>query len=399
MRRTGPSAALLFLVTVIPAKGQVDCSQLQIISSSYSTGCSVTNPPYGGADAADGDEDGSYHYTFSCYNNSNNQTYEGPDSSSAQTSGECSRAQLNQNGTRSAPNVDCPGVGSYSVISRSSSPSGENVVYFYTSEGVAGAPCGYWEPVFFSDESCSGANCICGPAPGECCEGSNQCGQYGYWGCSGDNKYACPFVDGGPPADAECTGQMSCTCAGWLCNPYSPIVLDTFDEGFHLTSLSGRVKFRILPGGPLTQMSWTDQNYRNGWLALDRNGNGTIDDMTELFGNLTPQPPSNAPNGFLALAVFDLPANGGNGNGFIDPGDAVYTRLRVWIDANHNGISEPNELHTLQELGIFKIGLSYTSSRFVDKYGNAFRYKGSVWDEDGNQRNICYDVFLVVQAN
>jgi len=134
-----------------------------------------------------------------------------------------------------------------------------------------------------------------------------------------------------------------------------------------LTSLNNGVQFHVLPGGPLQQISWTDATWRNGWLALDRNGDGTIDDFTELFGNYTAQPRSKSPNGFLALAVFDDPANGGNGNGAIDPGDSVYSRLRVWIDANHNGYSEPNELHTLQELGIFKIGLTYRDTPFVDQ--------------------------------
>jgi hypothetical protein len=99
------------------------------------------------------------------------------------------------------------------------------------------------------------------------------------------------------------------------------------------------------------------------------------------------------------LAVFDDPANGGNGNGFIDPGDSVYSRLLVWIDANHNGYSEPNELHTLPSLGISKIGLTYRETPFVDQYGNHFRYKGSVWDQGGNERDICYDVFLQIQPN
>ena len=81
--------------------------------------------------------------------------------------------------------------------------------------------------------------------------------------------------------------EWNCEPMGSIC-PSSPIVLDTADQGFHLTSRSNGVQFRALPGGPLQQMSWTDANWRNGWLALDRNGNGTIDDFTELFGDLTP---------------------------------------------------------------------------------------------------------------
>jgi len=233
--------------------------------------------------------------------------------------------------------------------------------------------------------------------------------------CSGCNAKYCDII--------QCT-NITCGCVSYgnpcaynsdCCNPYlcsnqthkcqqaggagSPIVLDPFNEGFHLTSLAGGVRFTVLPGGPLQQMSWTDANWHNGWLALDRNGNGTIDNFTELFGNYTAQPPSNDPNGFLALAVFDDPANGGNGNGFIDPGDSVYSRLLVWIDANHNGYSEPNELHTLPSLGISKIGLTYRETPFVDQYGNHFRYRGSVWDQGGNERDSCYDVFLQIQPN
>ncbi len=208
----------------------------------------------------------------------------------------------------------------------------------------------------------------------------------------------------------NCTGLCDCgsnekCCTNWGCYPTddtcpsSPIVLDTFNEGFHLTSLNNGIRFHLLPGGPLQQMSWTDANWHNGWLALDRNGDGTIDDFTELFGDLTAQPPSNNPNGFLALAVFDHPSNGGNGNGFIDPGDSVYSSLRVWIDANHNGFSEPSELHTLQELGVFKIGLKYNETPFVDQYGNRFRFKGSIWDQGGTEKDVCYDVFLQIQTN
>jgi hypothetical protein len=74
--------------------------------------------------------------------------------------------------------------------------------------------------------------------------------------------------------------------------------------------MQGGVKFTF--NGTLLQTSWTNPSYSNAWLALDRNGNGKIDDASELFSEFTPQPPSANPNGYKALAVFDDPRNGGN---------------------------------------------------------------------------------------
>ncbi len=180
--------------------------------------------------------------------------------------------------------------------------------------------------------------------------------------------------------------------------PSCPIVIDAFGEGFHLTGLTQGVKFRVLPNEALVRMSWTDGSWRNGWLALDRNGNGQIDDFTELFGDFTAQPQTETPNGYAALAIFDDPMNGGNGNGVIDPQDSVYDHLWLWIDANHNGISEPEELHTLREMGVFRINLKYQAAHYVDENGNRFRYKARIWDDAGKDHDVCYDVFLSVEA-
>ncbi|HZD47950.1 MAG TPA: hypothetical protein VE178_04325 [Silvibacterium sp.] len=70
----------------------------------------------------------------------------------------------------------------------------------------------------------------------------------------------------------------------------------------------------------------------------------------------------------------------------------------MWIDANHDGISQPNELFTLDSLGITGISVAYTNSPKTDQYGNQFNLKGTVTHVPGDQvRRVIYDVTLVSQ--
>ena len=217
----------------------------------------------------------------------------------------------------------------------------------------------------------------------------------GTWYCDGTE---CPL----PPPNYECPGgsYIQCTASGWQCvSQGSPIIIDTKGEGFHLTNLQNGVKFAFFPGKTPVQMSWTNATYSNGFLVLDRNGDGMINDGSELFGSEAPQPANTHPNGFNALAVYDLSANGGNANGMIDPGDAVWSQLRVWIDSNHDGVSQPNELHPLSDFRIDRIGLRYRANRYIDQFGNQFRYEADLWDLLGRKPDRFYDVMLLWTAS
>ncbi|MBV8068555.1 MAG: hypothetical protein JO270_01520 [Acidobacteriaceae bacterium] len=175
----------------------------------------------------------------------------------------------------------------------------------------------------------------------------------------------------------------------------SPIIVDLQHSGFRLTDAADGVYFDFSGDGVPKLVSWLATNSGDAWLALDRNHNGKIDSGRELFGNYTAQPASPNPNGFAALAEFDKPINGGNGDGVIDARDAVFGRLLLWTDDNHNGVSEPEELHSLQEFGILAIDLRYTFSSWRDLYGNLFRFKGRVLREQKWEDRTIYDVLLL----
>lgn len=96
-----------------------------------------------------------------------------------------------------------------------------------------------------------------------------------------------------------------------------PLVLDLAGNGFATRGLDDAVRFDLDADGRLDSISAPRGD--DALLALDRNGNGRIDDGRELFGDQ-----NGAANGFAELARFD-----DNGDGRIDAADAVFERLRL----------------------------------------------------------------------
>lgn len=176
------------------------------------------------------------------------------------------------------------------------------------------------------------------------------------------------------------------------CCPGSPIIVDLLGDGIHLTGPEDGVLWTLRRDQP-GRWAWTLPGSDDAWLALDRNGNRGIDDGSELFGDGSTQVDSNDPNGFAALAYYDLESQGGNGDGVIDARDSVWSQLRLWQDRDHDAFSASYELMTLDEAGVHSFSLAATRSMHRDEHGNEFRYHGTIV-ADAPVSSVVSDVWL-----
>jgi hypothetical protein len=148
------------------------------------------------------------------------------------------------------------------------------------------------------------------------------------------------------------------------------------------------VVFDVNADGQPEQVGWLSTS--DAWLALDRNGNGLIDDGSELFGSGTTLPDgSKALDGFAALRVFDS-----NQDGVVDSNDADFASLSVWVDRNTNAKTDPGELRSLAQAGIQSLSLAAKPTAIIDQ-GNLIGLMGTYTTTDGRTQELG-DIWLSV---
>ena len=163
-----------------------------------------------------------------------------------------------------------------------------------------------------------------------------------------------------------------------------PLVFDLGGDGITTVSLEeSNAFFDLDNNGFAEKTSWVSA--KEGLLAYDKNGDGIINGGNELFGDRTLMEDGKtlASSGFAALAEYD-----DNKDGKIDRNDAIYTLLRIWQDADGDGIASAGELKQLVDLGIVSVGLSYSNTGVTDSANNIQVRTGTFTLADGSSRIV-----------
>ena len=163
-----------------------------------------------------------------------------------------------------------------------------------------------------------------------------------------------------------------------------PLVLDLDGDGIETLPINTTtpVMFDLNNSGVKKSVGWIKSD--DGFLVMDRNGNGTIDTGAELFGDATPlSGGGTAADGFAALAQLDS-----NLDGQMTAADSAFANLRVWRDLNQNGLSEAGELSTLAELDITSINVAASSHIITVSNGNLITDQGSYTRGDGTVGSV-----------
>ena len=196
-----------------------------------------------------------------------------------------------------------------------------------------------------------------------------------------------PINDTKYPRDRfNCTSDRNKYYSVWFIK--SPLAVDLDGDGIETVNVTvGETFFDHDGNGFAEQTAWIKGD--DGLLVRDINGNGQIDDGSELFGDQTIlSNGEKAANGFDALADLDS-----NHDGVFDGDDEAFGEIKVWQDINEDGKVDRDELLSLEQAGITSIDLNYQNQSVTDINGNEHLQTSSFTKIDGTTGTVT-DVWL-----
>ncbi|MFB2804482.1 LamG-like jellyroll fold domain-containing protein [Microcystis sp. BLCC-F209] len=185
------------------------------------------------------------------------------------------------------------------------------------------------------------------------------------------------------------TVQSALKPINYIAKSLDPLIIDLNNDGLQLISLeNSSTRFDIDADGYAENTAWVSP--QDGILTIDLNGDGIINNITEIFsenyGNGT------AKSGIEALTTLDSTKNG-----IISAADDQFNQILVWQDLNQDGISQPNELKTLTQHGITSINLNGLPTETIQD-GNIIRTRSLFNRNDGTIGQIADVAFLVTET-
>ena len=173
---------------------------------------------------------------------------------------------------------------------------------------------------------------------------------------------------------ADAIASFARALANQFIRNIDPIILDLDGDGVEFLSSTDITIFFDMDGdGRRERTGWITAD--DGFLALDANRNGKVDNIDELFGR-------DGQSGFAELLVLDT-----NGDRVLDSRDAQWSQLQIWRDLNQNGVGDAGELSNVASYRIASIDLNFTVVNAVAS-GNLVHEQSTYRLTDGTIRTV-----------
>jgi Ca2+-binding RTX toxin-like protein len=270
-------------------------------------------------------------------------------------------------------------IGSYYCLDGVSTNTGTGPMLRYGGSPVTVGQFGAWSPI--GVEQVSGGYDIALK--------NSSSGTFSFWSVDSNGNYVSNLVPGeldGSSATVmslETTFHQDLNGDGVIAG--APVILDLDGNGVSVAPLgTSSASFDMTGDGRPVPTAWAAPG--DGFLAIDLDGSGIIDQAKQI--EFTQWAPGTTSDMQALRQVFDT-----NHNGELDPNDALWSDFRIWQDANGDGISNPGEVRTLDQLGITSINLNPTGPAQQFSDGSVISGLSSYTRSDGTT-GLAGDVAL-----